>query len=119
MSEYNEQCCVMDWAEAMTPRYPELALLNSSANGVRVPIGLAVKMKKAGLKKGYPDLFLPVPRGKFHGLYVEQKIKGGRQSEEQKWWEARLRQLGYAYFLCWDSRATCEVIEGYLKGDMK
>ena len=32
---------------------------------------------------GVPDLFLPVPRNNFHGLYIEMKNEKGRVSVSQ------------------------------------
>lgn len=40
--------------------------------------------RRPGVKAGVPDLVLPIPRGKFHSLYVELKILGGRLSSTQR-----------------------------------
>ena len=86
--EYDIQCNIFLWAQLLAIReYPELELLNASLNGVRLTIGQAKKVKKSGMRKGYPDLFLPVARGGYHGLYVELKRKkGGKVSDAQMWW---------------------------------
>lgn len=47
-SEHDEQTAVFQWAMIKSNRYPELELLQGSLNGVRLPVGLAVKAKKAG-----------------------------------------------------------------------
>lgn len=61
----------------MEYKYPELWLLNGSLNGVRLSIGQAVKAKRCGEKRGFPDIFLPVARKGFHGLAIELKKKKG------------------------------------------
>jgi hypothetical protein len=66
----------------------------ASAGGMRVSLGTAVKMKRAGYKKGFPDIFIYESRGGFHGMAIEVKC-GTRTSLEQKWWQAELTKRGY------------------------
>lgn len=61
-------------------------------------------LKAEGVKKGVPDIFLPVPLNGFHGLYIEMKVadrKKGRPSEEQKEFLDSVGKLGYAYAICY------------------
>ena len=82
-NEYLEQCAVFEWSALQSKKYPELALLFAVPNGLKLPIGLAVKAKRQGVKSGVPDMILPVARMKFHGLFIEMKIKGGKVSDTQ------------------------------------
>ena len=103
--EADEQAALFRWAELLQNRIPELALLNGSLNGVYLSKAQAGKAKAAGMKKGFPDINLPVPRGGYHGLYIELKIKPyrgstGRKaypktSKEQIWWNEQLIEQGY------------------------
>ena len=90
-SESDEQISLFAWAELNKGRYPELKLLNGSMNGVRLTIGQAVKAKRCGMKKGYPDLFLPVKRGEHNGLFIELKVGENKPSPEQLEWAEQLR----------------------------
>ncbi|MBV8772222.1 MAG: VRR-NUC domain-containing protein [Deltaproteobacteria bacterium] len=95
-SEMSEQRLVVEWARLLEWKYPELKLLHSTLNGVRLPIGLAVKAKRAGNKSGCPDLYLDVARGGFFGLRLEMKRRANaRLSAEQEWWLDALREQGY------------------------
>lgn len=108
--EADEQAALFRWSKMMKRYHPELALLNGSLNGVRLTIGQAVKAKKQGMKKGFPDIFLPVPRGDYYGLFIELKIKPYRNhkhkivypkiSGEQLWWIAKLKAMGYRAEIC-------------------
>lgn len=70
-----------------------------------------------GVKAGVPDVCLPVPRGGYHGLYVEMKRKqGGRVSEEQNEWMEALRAQGYEAKVCRGWKEAAEEIEQYMKG---
>ena len=108
------------WAQMLCREHPELELLNASLNGVRLTIGQAKKVKKSGMRKGYPDLFLPVPRGGYHGLYIELKRKKRGKaleaSDDQKWWLRKLTEQGYYTTVCRGFDETTETIINYLKG---
>jgi len=66
----------------------------ASAGGMRTSMRTAIKMKRAGYKKGFPDVFIYEPRGQFHGMAVELKL-GSYPSAEQKEWQAELLKRGY------------------------
>lgn len=70
--------------------------------------------KAIGVKKGVPDLSLPVPRGRYHGLYIEMKNDAGRASQEQKWWGERLTEQGYRWEVCHGWRSAVQTLEWYL-----
>ena len=62
-----------------------------------------------------PDICLPVPRGKFHGLYIEmKKLKGGTVSREQKEWGAKLARQGYCWKVCHGWEEARDVLTEYL-----
>lgn len=94
--EAMEQEALFSWAKHMQHVYPELALLHHIPNGGYRNTSEAVRLKRQGVKAGVPDICLPVPRGTFHGLYIELKAKGGTPSKKQEWWLAALRKQGYA-----------------------
>lgn len=114
MSEFNEQVLVFRWVEYNSRKYPQLKYLYSNLNGVRLPIGLAVKCKASGLKKGVPDLTLDYNNGNYTGLHIELKIKGGRVSPEQKDFLAFLEKQGRKAVVCYGHKETIKVIEEYL-----
>ncbi|MFZ2190441.1 MAG: VRR-NUC domain-containing protein [Candidatus Magasanikiibacteriota bacterium] len=80
---------------------PELALLFAIPNGGARSPATAAKLKATGTKAGVSDMFLPVARHGFHGLWIElKKLKGGKESQEQKDWGAAMQAQGYAYCCC-------------------
>lgn len=114
--EHQEQVALFRMAEQAVSKYPELDLLNGSLNGVRLTIGQATKAKKAGMKKGYPDIFLPVQRKGYAGLYIELKVKGGYVRPEQKAWLKRLKEEGYYCTVCYTALEAWDEIVQYLEG---
>ena len=114
--EWRQQASLFLWAESMEYRYPELWLLNGSLNGVRLNIGQAVKAKRCGEKRGYPDISLPVARKGYHALFIElKKKKGGVVSPKQKEWILRLSQAGYRAVVCRGFGAAKAEILNYLQ----
>ena len=67
-----------------------------------------------GCKKGVPDLFLPVPMGKYHGLFIEMKKPGGLASDSQRRWNAALNVLGYLAVYCYGWEEAKNVLLRYM-----
>lgn len=110
-----EQEHVFLWASMEERAYPELAMLYAIPNGGKRAIKTAVALKKQGVKRGVPDMCLPVARGGYHGLYVELKRqKGGTVSDEQREWIAALNTQGYKAIVCHGAEEAIEQIRGYL-----
>ena len=115
MSEYTEQVTVFNWAKHTENMHPELKLLNASLNGVRLSIGQAVKAKAGGMRAGYPDIFLPVARSGYHGLFIELKEKKGNPVQpDQKWWKQELTANDYLAVICYGAEETIAIIKNYL-----
>jgi len=114
LTEHDEQSALVAWARLNEGKYPELKMLFSVPLGGYRAKKTAIRMKAEGSKPGVPDLFLPVPRGEWCGLWVEMKFGKGRLTREQKWWVAHLRAEGYRAEVCWSWEEARDVILDYL-----
>lgn len=74
----------------------------------------AVKMRAEGLKRGVPDLVLPIPRHPYHGLFLEMKSPGKYPTSEQRWWRDALSARGYCWQCCWSGNDAIQVVTSYL-----
>ena len=110
-----EQEKVIKWARDNENNYPFLWLLHSSLNGVKLSKNQAGRAKTQGMLSGVPDLFLPVPRKNFHGLYIEMKSEKGRVSVSQSRFLSVTNELGYQSIVCYSSEDAIEKINEYLK----
>ena len=109
-SESNQQELVIKYLRLA---YPNL-LYCASAGGMRTSYLQAIKMKRTGYVKGFPDLFIYEPRNEYNGLAIEmKKEKGGVASPEQKRWQEQLRNRGYASYICKGSEEAIKVIDEY------
>ena len=109
LSEAEEQCKLMAWAEycVWAGVYPELALLFAIPNGGKRNAAEAAHLKRQGVKAGVPDLCLAVPRGAYHGLYIELKVGTNKPTENQL-------AYGYAVAVCYSAEEAKDVIDKYL-----
>ena len=115
--ESDQQISLFQWAKLAQTQYPELSLLHSIPNGGKRNVREAARLKREGAKAGVSDVFLPVARGIWHGLYCEMKVKGGRLSDSQKWWIEETTKQGYLAVVCYGWVEAKGVIERYLEGD--
>jgi hypothetical protein len=104
----------MDWTVMVRGKYPALKLLFHIPNGGRRDTIEAVNLKRQGVKSGVPDLFLPVARGQYHGLFIELKTETGRASPEQQWWMEELTKQGYFATVCHGWESAVRTIEWYM-----
>ena len=114
-AEDREQEMLMQWARQTEIVYPELALLHHIPNGGKRNAAEAAHLKRLGVKAGVPDLCLPVPRGRFHGLYIELKAGKNRPTDAQRTWIDALSAQGYAAFVCYGAACAQKLIETYLQ----
>lgn len=114
-SEHKEQVLLFQWADAVRQRFPDLEMLIAIPNGGKRHIGTAVKMKKEGVKSGVWDVFLPVPSGIYHGLWIEMKSLKGSLSENQRKWGGMCSLQGYRMVVCRSWHEAKDAIECYLE----
>lgn len=87
------------------------------ANEGKRSIPYAMQMKRMGLAKGFPDLFIPVAKQGFHGLMIELKRdRKSKATEEQKTWLKYLNEAGYRAAVCYGSEEAMKEIEKYIGG---
>lgn len=118
MSESAHQAALIEWCES----HPLAKLIFAVPNGTHIKSHQGrTKAKREGLKSGVPDLFLPISRGGFNGLFIEMKkpkcskSPAGKVSVNQSKWLSDLSEQGYLAVVCtgWDSAR--ETIESYLR----
>lgn len=100
----------------MSYKYPELAMLFHIPNGGKRDARTAAILKRQGVKAGVPDLCLPVPRGGYHGLFIELKTKTGRLSDNQERWLKALTIEGYKAIVCYGHEEATEALANYIRG---
>ena len=125
-TEHDDQVRIFAWAEIAKGAYPELDMLFAIPNGAKLPwkkdnqgrrfSSEAVRLKKEGLRPGVPDMFLAVPRGPYHGLFIELKHGKNKPSGVQVSFLAALSSQGYYAVPVWEWQDAIQLITNYLDG---
>ena len=116
-SESTEQQHLFQWARMMSGAHPELALMYKITNEGRRSRANGARMVAEGMKKGVPDICLPVARGGHHGLYIELKReRNSRVTKDQLEWIEALMDQGYAAAVCRGCDEAIRLITDYLAG---
>lgn len=76
-------------------------------------------LRRGGLRRGFPDLFIPLACKGYHGLFIEMKRRGGRVSEDQKEWLRRLMRNGYLCEVCFGADDAIKFIKKYTENEKK
>jgi hypothetical protein len=113
--EADEQKALFQWAKLQECKYPELVLLFAIPNGGSRHVIEARNLKLQGVKSGIPDMFLPVARGDYHGLWIELKAEKGKLQENQKEWLANLNGQGYLAEVAYGWEEAKTIIIHYLQ----
>ena len=108
-----EQAKVIAWAKRHEHIYPYLWLLHCSLNGVKMTKAQAVRAIAQGMKKGVADLFLPVKKGVYSGLYIEMKSEKGRTSIDQSKFLTAVSENDYLAHICYSAVEAIDKIKGY------
>ena len=116
--EHLHQVAVFYWAAYQTGKYPGLELMFAIPNGGKRHVSVARKLKAEGVKAGVPDILLPVPRGIYHGLFIEMKSPKGKTVETQDLWLDRLAKQGYKVAVCHEAEAAIHVIQAYMEAGL-
>ena len=115
-TESEEQQALFRYCGMETQNYPDLNMLVHIPNEGKRTAANGARLKSEGLRKGYPDILLDAPMGKYHGLRIELKRrKGSRIAAEQKTWIIKLNNRGYAAAFCYGWEEAWDFIHAYLR----
>ena len=106
-SEDAEQEAVVEYCDLL-----HIPIVHIPNEGKR-SLSYAARMKRMGLRSGFPDLLVPLARGDYHGLFIEMKYGKNKTTKEQKEWLERLSGEGYACAVCYNAAEAIKTIESY------
>lgn len=119
-TELHEQITVIVYLKIAYPN----VLFTIAPNGMKLSIGVAVKLKRMGYSKGTPDIMIFERNKNYNGLFIEMKNpqsffnKKGVVSPEQKEWQRKLILRGYKSEICYGFDEAKKVIDEYF-GEQK
>lgn len=108
-SEGTEQEAVVEFCDWL--KIPVVHIPNEGPRSA----SYGARLKRMGMRKGFPDLFIPLARLGYHGLFIEMKYGKGKTTMEQDEWLARLSSAGYAVKVCKGAEAAKQAILRYTR----
>ena len=106
-SEGAEQIVVVEWCDLS--KIPIVHIANEGKRSA----AYGANLKRMGMRKGFPDLFVPMARGKYHGLFIEMKYDKNKPTGDQKKWLELLASEGYACVVCYNADDAIRIIKKY------
>ena len=94
----------------MQTQYPELEWMYAVPNG-QMRYGMPME---PGMKKGIPDIHLPVARRGYSSMYIELKWGKNKPSASQETWIDALRNLGNHVVVAYGADDAIREISLYL-----
>ena len=103
------QTSCVKWFRLQYPNLVIYAVPNGGSRNVRE----AQRLKAEGVLAGVADLVIMLPQGK--SLYIEMKVKGNRQTQNQKDFQKIAETLGHTYAVCYSFEEFKDIIEKEMK----
>lgn len=114
-SEHDHQVALFAWRDTQLARYPDLEWMFAIPNGAYRDIRTAARSKREGQKAGVWDIFLPVYRKPYHGLWIEMKAGRNKLSEQQKAFSDAVIAQKFCCLVMRSWEDAAQSIESYLK----
>jgi hypothetical protein len=91
----------------------QLYMIKSKSGKMYSPLG--AKLKKKGVKSGFPDVAIFESKFQFKGLMIELKTGSNKTSDNQKHWLNELSKRGYLCKVSYSLDETIDIINNYLQ----
>lgn len=113
-SEHIHQTALFDLLRLNESKYPILKHIFAIPNGGQRHKAVAAKLKAEGVKAGIFDIFVPIPKGSSHGMFIEMKYGKNKLTKEQNEFGIFAACYGYDAQVCYSWQEAAKVIENYL-----
>lgn len=113
----NQECAVfIGWCQLVRvdgePLFERVVKIPNERSCASVSTAILVRL---GMRPGFPDYEVLVPRPPYHALFLEAKrTRGGRIAYEQETWRENLRRWGYWAEICTGGEEMIAATRAYL-----
>lgn len=113
--EQDEQIALFEYLTRKEKKYPLLRWIHASMSGIPIThVKTASLSKRAGRRRGVFDVFVPIAKDGYHGLWIEMKIKPNKLSTEQVEFKAFVDKGGFLTAVCYTWIEAAKTIFQYL-----
>lgn len=119
-TEHSHQTALFSFFQEHRLIYPDVEWMFSIPNGGMRTKSQGAILRSEGLKRGVPDICLPVKRGPWPMLWIELKriqgngVKAGVVTPEQKKYIEYFKSQGYGVTVCYGWLQAKQIIIEYL-----
>lgn len=100
--EHDIQRTYFEWVRTMAAQDGRYAYIWAVPNAGKRSSQNRIWMWQEGLARGYPDIVIDWPMGKYVGARIEAKSLKGKLSPDQVIWLKRLGKAGFAVQVCYN-----------------
>lgn len=112
--ESYEQIAYFEWLARKWPKVYELSTANAA--GGKRNAREAARLKREGIKAGWPDIFIALPVENYHALFIELKAPKGRPTKKQIEVIEQLNSHSYCAGVCYGWEQAMEATHNYIHG---
>lgn len=120
-SEDGHQAALFCWAQQNKDDYPGIQFMFAIPNGGQRDAITGARLKMTGVKPGVPDVFLPLPRRTYAGLFIEmkkpadkeKKVRAGKTSSAQDVYIEYLTAAHYLVVVCFSWEDAVQALIWY------
>lgn len=109
--EQIEQCRLFDWIRSRPDIEPFAMHIANERETSAIEGSL---LKRMGVKRGVSDVFIAIPKGEYHGFWLELKAGKGKPTDFQKKFMATMTTQGYMSVCVTGYESARLVIEQYM-----
>lgn len=114
VSEDDIQADCVFWFKMQYRSYADL--IHHSTNEGKRSFAQGKRAVALGMQKGYPDLFIAVARGGWHGYFIEMKTPKGKVRPEQRKMLEELENQGYKVDIIRGVLEFVKKVSAYMEG---
>jgi hypothetical protein len=112
--ESDEQSAFFDWLD-IDPAMRKVSQVSMAIpNARRSSWFMGKKRKREGVRAGVPDVFIAWPHGKYHGLFIEHKVKDEKPSKVQIKRMGFFTEVGYHCVVSYSADESIEAVKKYI-----
>jgi len=109
-----ELIAFFDWVRWNEKKNPILQVIHHVPNEGKTTLAGGARKKRKGCRAGILDISCPIPKGQYHGLWIELKTTTGKLSIEQKKMMEILHALGHCVRVAYSGEEAIKIFKGYM-----
>lgn len=109
-----QQIAFFDYCRLVASHHAAWRMAYHIPNESKASIQRRITMARAGVKKGMPDICIPIANDKYHSLYIEMKVKPNKASPHQVEMMCELMANGNYACICWSSAEAIDMVTKYI-----